>query len=414
MDTNEIQVTPVVLIPLVGWLTGLVYAAGTGPFRIPILVMAVFMFAIFAYHTVPQMMELRRQWPIGAVSVLASLPLFLVAGGLALLYEFATRLPLNTFLFATSALVGGMIFLSISYLKLTRQFVLVAQSQTAPNEPIESLLARIAWGGLLVLQNICLLAFTLFFLSDRWVFDAWPTSVKPVRNQIAQAGLPLPSILAWSLILVVSIPLLMLFILWTWHIYTTIRSQIALSNDTTHLNIDTETPIRIIDSSSLHASARTSLQGKQSILITKGLLELLDDDELQAVIAHESYHLKNRDPLRSFLASLLGLLVGGKSTGMIIFDFPRIERQADLYAADQVGTQTVIRTLRRIEAQETRYAAEKVFSDNSPELMGSDHYLGVIGLAWDLYNTLFGNLILANAHSSVDERVQYILASERT
>lgn len=38
------------------------------------------------------------------------------------------------------------------------------------------------------------------------------------------------------------------------------------------------------------------------ILVTTGLLDLLDDEELGAVLAHERYHLTHRDPLKILLA----------------------------------------------------------------------------------------------------------------
>jgi len=41
-----------------------------------------------------------------------------------------------------------------------------------------------------------------------------------------------------------------------------------------------------------------------SIMITTGLMSILSDDEMQAVVYHEMYHLKCRDPLRAFLLSL--------------------------------------------------------------------------------------------------------------
>lgn len=40
------------------------------------------------------------------------------------------------------------------------------------------------------------------------------------------------------------------------------------------------------------------------IIITTGLIRLLDSDELQAVLYHEMFHKKSRDPLRAFVLSL--------------------------------------------------------------------------------------------------------------
>lgn len=44
---------------------------------------------------------------------------------------------------------------------------------------------------------------------------------------------------------------------------------------------------------------------KSRIVLSTGLMELLDPQELQAVIYHERYHQKHGDPLKTFLMSLL-------------------------------------------------------------------------------------------------------------
>lgn len=43
---------------------------------------------------------------------------------------------------------------------------------------------------------------------------------------------------------------------------------------------------------------------RPKIILSTGLINLLTDDELKAVIAHEMYHKENRDPLKIFLLSL--------------------------------------------------------------------------------------------------------------
>lgn len=46
------------------------------------------------------------------------------------------------------------------------------------------------------------------------------------------------------------------------------------------------------------------------IVISTGLINLLTDDELEAVIAHEMYHKANRDPLKLFILSLCASAIG--------------------------------------------------------------------------------------------------------
>ncbi|MFJ5769447.1 M56 family metallopeptidase [Psychrobacillus sp. NPDC093180] len=46
------------------------------------------------------------------------------------------------------------------------------------------------------------------------------------------------------------------------------------------------------------------------IVISTGLINLLTNDELEAVIAHEMYHKANRDPLKLFILSLCASTIG--------------------------------------------------------------------------------------------------------
>jgi heat shock protein HtpX len=65
--------------------------------------------------------------------------------------------------------------------------------------------------------------------------------------------------------------------------------------------------IYIIDDPALNAFATGRDPNRASVAITSGLLQKLNRDELQGVIAHEIAHIKNRDVL---LMSLCGVLLG--------------------------------------------------------------------------------------------------------
>ena len=65
--------------------------------------------------------------------------------------------------------------------------------------------------------------------------------------------------------------------------------------------------VYIIDDSALNAFATGRSPEKASVAITSGLLEKLNRDELQGVIAHEISHIKNRDVL---VMSLAGVILG--------------------------------------------------------------------------------------------------------
>lgn len=60
----------------------------------------------------------------------------------------------------------------------------------------------------------------------------------------------------------------------------------------------------IIESSALNAFASGLNEKNYSVTVTRGLIETLDDDELEGVIAHELMHIRNQD-VRLLVISLI-------------------------------------------------------------------------------------------------------------
>jgi len=65
--------------------------------------------------------------------------------------------------------------------------------------------------------------------------------------------------------------------------------------------------VYIIDDPAMNAFATGRSKDKTAVTVTSGLLQNLNRDELQGVVAHEMAHIKNRDVL---LMSLAGVLLG--------------------------------------------------------------------------------------------------------
>ncbi|HEY7851689.1 MAG TPA: M48 family metalloprotease, partial [Caulobacteraceae bacterium] len=65
----------------------------------------------------------------------------------------------------------------------------------------------------------------------------------------------------------------------------------------------TPTP-RVIETDALNAFASGLHEGRFSVTVTRGLLERLDRDELEAVLAHEMTHVINRDVRTMVIASI--------------------------------------------------------------------------------------------------------------
>jgi len=63
--------------------------------------------------------------------------------------------------------------------------------------------------------------------------------------------------------------------------------------------------VAVIDSNAPNAFATGRGPGKSVVAVTKGLLSILNEDEVEAVIGHEISHIKNRDILISTIAATL-------------------------------------------------------------------------------------------------------------
>lgn len=71
----------------------------------------------------------------------------------------------------------------------------------------------------------------------------------------------------------------------------------------------------------------------RSIFLSIGLLEILDDDELKAVLAHEAWHIKHNS--RMPFISQFALMAFSSSSE------PELEQQADIFAASIAGSKAL-------------------------------------------------------------------------
>ncbi|MGC5324341.1 M56 family metallopeptidase [Brevibacillus sp. SYSU BS000544] len=81
---------------------------------------------------------------------------------------------------------------------------------------------------------------------------------------------------------------------------------------------------------------------KTRIVLSTGLLELLDEDESKAVIYHEKYHLKHSDPLKTLLLYLFSSVMWYLPILKSFHQNYRIIREllADKYSIEQMQTPT--------------------------------------------------------------------------
>lgn len=67
--------------------------------------------------------------------------------------------------------------------------------------------------------------------------------------------------------------------------------------------------LRIIDTDAMNAFASGLHEGQYSVTVTTGLMEALDDKELEAVLAHEMTHVINRDVRLMVIASIFAGII---------------------------------------------------------------------------------------------------------
>lgn len=67
--------------------------------------------------------------------------------------------------------------------------------------------------------------------------------------------------------------------------------------------------LRIIERSELNAYASGLREGQYSVTVTRGLIEVLDRDEMEAVLAHELTHVINKDVRTMVIASIFAGII---------------------------------------------------------------------------------------------------------
>jgi Zn-dependent protease with chaperone function len=86
-----------------------------------------------------------------------------------------------------------------------------------------------------------------------------------------------------------------------------------------------------------------ALAYRDSVYLSMGLLETLDDDQLRAVVAHEVYHLETGPP--RMLSAFLAL------TSLTFWRYSD-EGEADAYAANRIGEDALVQALETLRIRD--------------------------------------------------------------
>lgn len=397
---EEYSITPVVLLPLLGFILAPFLLAEATTFRVLSLVLALFLFPFFVSVTTLSVDSLRRQFPAWGLVFFSSLPILLTMGNFWLLAQLTEEVPVEWIPYVTGFLVVSTLLVLVAYAYLCRLFL--SAVRFAPNEPISSTVLRTLWWGYFLGLNAGLVLLLGGLLFDRGVSPVADISLEVIVTGFATTGLATPTVAANLSLLVLGTPLLGLTVLWVWNLIRRLSLYRELTAKTKPTSqIDGKVPVRVLETAGIVAHPFRTLTGEEAILISRDVIDELSEDELEAVIAHETYHLRNRDLSRNAVATVFGLLVGGTNALVAIYDYPKIEREADEYAASQVGADALVRALRRLDSM-------RALSATRPAVTGN-HAASNTWLISAPYRVLFGSIILENAHASIDERVAYVI-----
>lgn len=147
-----------------------------------------------------------------------------------------------------------------------------------------------------------------------------------------------------------------------------------------------------VESSSKMVKPMTLLFGLiQFVVVSDSLRSELDEDEFEAVISHEYYHLENRDLLVNTVATLTSLLFGGRNTLLVFYDYPRHELEADRFAARLTSVDAVVSVIRTLED----------YRRPDPSYLASP------------YQLFFGSVLLDAAHQDPDTRIRKLTENTR-
>ena len=173
---------------------------------------------------------------------------------------------------------------------------------------------------------------------------------------------------------------------------------------------------------------------KRMIVVDESVLNKLDQDrnELQALLAHELYHLRNREQLVNILSSILAIgFIGGKNAVLSFYNYPDIEQRADDDAAGKYGAEALQVALRKVKSLQSNKAVSSLISPTAyPGLVRSqseetkqnqskeenptlDWLQGVMKDFAAPYQLFYGSVLFDEAHQQIDDRIDRIVSVNR-
>lgn len=252
-------------------------------------------------------------------------------------------------------------------------------------------------------------------------------SYEVLDTAFRNSGFLPPRVLSISFFGFLFAPQILLGNYWLYSLYSGIREKFGLLLKAEQLERDSEVvpeEIQVLvieeEQASVLVNPMSLLFGwRNYIIINKSVEKKLTPDELDAVLAHEVYHINNQDLKVNAAAKIVSLGFGGFNALLTFYDYPRIEEEADDYARNKMGATATIVAIDKMDILAQRFSGKTIpglspgFVD-SPEFIQSGwDSLSGIRAALDEYSSspyklLFGKVILHTAHLEPRERIARI------
>lgn len=178
-----------------------------------------------------------------------------------------------------------------------------------------------------------------------------------------------------------------------------------LRRNSSPIDSEGEAEVRCLDVD-YYEAASYSTGRKDYIFVSRPVLDDFEEDEIQAILAHEEAHVTNGDALLTFLIPIVSIVtLTGKNIFYTVIDFRGREIAADAYATKKVGEESLTRALEKFAAESETTPAWFGITPNFVPFSGTfdiDHFLE----KW--FGMYFGAFALAQAHPSLEERVEKI------
>lgn len=214
------------------------------------------------------------------------------------------------------------------------------------------------------------------------------------------------------LVLITGLPILYVFTGLVYQLYTAVFGILNLYKRLQNRDFSeiyrTDACVYTLDAEEMFAGAAT-LGTRDAIIVSKRMEEILEPDELAAILAHEESHIENRENrLATFIAVGSPFLLTAKNVLYAIFDFQEREFRADREAALKTSPEDLEGALNKIQAYKAQQKTEDIerFETIMPTLTSFIDQDKSPGFGQRYFGFFFGGFAVSEVHPSLSDRIR--------